>query len=125
MKISDTLIEALNIIDVPGQWTKGRMARTTDGTQTDPCGTTATCFCSAGAVYRNTGLNYDDYRPVFDYLTETAEQLVPDYQLGQLHAQLQLKNAIVHVNDNSESQFDERMGQMWLGAIFNALADGK
>lgn len=127
MKTSQVLMEALDIIDVPGQWTQGEFARNSDGVATNPCREFATCFCSAGVLYKVK----DDATGVraHAYLSETARECLDDFQRGLVKAEYKnpiviIKNPIVIINDEADTQFCQEMSQMWMGAIFNALADG-
>lgn len=105
MKTSTILINALNIIDTPGMWTKDAKARTADGVVVHPSCPAAVSFCSIGALEKVS----NDSMFAIHLLRITADEIDSD-------------SDIVSVNDSSRSPFSKKMNKMWLGAIFTALA---
>jgi hypothetical protein len=127
MKTSQILMDALDIIDTPGKWTKHAFARKAPESDI-VLGTTtfdmseAVCFCSLGAVRKasnakslnNCHLSVNG-NVAESYLTDSA------FYLSCISA----ADSAADINDRAESPFDEEMTEMWLGAIFCALADEK
>jgi hypothetical protein len=118
MKSSEILMNALDIIDTPGKWTTHEWARAEIGdtlvgvydiTKYEP-----TCFCSVGALKYVSGITN---------MAVVNEQFIHALQyLGLVPASLCSTVAIV--NDSSKTPFDREISEMWLSAIFCALADG-
>ena len=110
MKNSEILINALNLIDVPGKWTQGVCARDDEGDKVAANSKNAHCFCSVGAVLHQdpTDLALVHSRAI-DMLHSVAGQL------GYVDA--------AYLNDAASDQFSDDMSVMWMTAIFNALAD--
>ena len=118
MKTSQVLMQALDIIDTPGKWTKEVYARDRDGSPTFPNSNNAVCFCSLGAVQKVlTGQS-----PVETFKAIFALTLPINNKVGGLGG-IGDDIVIVNVNDKATSPFDPEMAKMWLGAIFTALAD--
>jgi hypothetical protein len=105
MKTSTNLIKALDFIDVPGQWTQRVYARDKSGNEVNPNSKKAMCFCSLGIIERICNDGNESYN------LSRAAYILYD-------------SCIDTINDKAETQFDEKMTGMWLGAIFTALAEG-
>jgi hypothetical protein len=113
MKTSEILMNALDIIDTPGQWTKGAFAR--KGSVFGPSTldvNAATCFCSLGAIRKVSGAALDN-----GYMRNDA-LIAEDYLMGATGGAF-----TAEINDAASSPFDRKMSEMWLTAIFCALAD--
>jgi hypothetical protein len=112
MKTSEILMKALDIIDVPGQWTKGAMAKDMMGNEVFPDDTNACKWCSIGAlgsIFVGGELFTTEHNSARSILKSSAK-----FVYG---------TSISSLNDASKTPFDEEISEMWLGAIFCALAD--
>ena len=101
MKDSTALIKAFDLISTPGKWTKGTYARDISGEEVYPDSESAVCFCSLGALMKVT--NGDCGRAKW-------------FLYGAEHS-------VVDINDTADSVDDGELVEMWMTAIFVALAD--
>ena len=109
MKNSEILINALNLIDTPGKWTRGAYARDDEGNAVSPDYKHAHCFCSVGAVVHCDASHTITLNECVDSLHLVANQLGYRGAGG--------------LNDAATDQFSDDMTVMWMTAIFTALAD--
>lgn len=118
MKTSQILMDALDIIDTPGKWTKHAFARKACGESTANADE-AVCFCSLGAIrYASGG------ESLIGFVSSSIHDRAAEKYLMQSSRELSMRWP-ADLNDRAESPFDEEMSEMWLSAIFCALADEK
>lgn len=108
----EVLEAARSLISAPERWTQNWVARDADGEQVEFRATTATCFCSVGAVMRSVrDLNlprYGDADPIFDAVmllrANTGKFSVASFNDKSTHEQ------VLAVFDKTIKETKERLG---------------
>lgn len=105
MKTSDILVAAKELLSDPSRWTKGALARNENGEQISYNATTATCWCTVGAVARVAKENNQFADPVMEILTEVASPLIlTEYNDAAQHYEIMyMFNLAIDVARNREN----------------------
>lgn len=94
MTPKEILEKARALITDPKHWTRGKFARDTCGSSVSVDSSTATCFCTVGAVYRVSASVTVGHHEALDLLANELDQLgrpsrsIPTFNDSSTHEQV-------------------------------------